>query len=219
MFSRLHRHRPELRQNLSVRGYFTHVTYDKNLWVIRHAQIGMQFHAPATSLWQSEHIRERVGPHTCGPDQRMRLDCFARLQTHEGGANLCNRFSEAHFHATLLKRCLSISTQIVLERGEHFFAPLHNDDPRLVRGELVVIAREKVVEQICERACGLNARWPGADNNKIERAVGNQSGVAVGRFKSFQNAVAERDRMYERVEWKCMLGCPRRVEIIDSRSP
>src|SRR5262249_39348369 len=113
MFSRLHRHRPELRQNLSVRGHFTHVTHTKNLRVIRHAQIGIQFHAPATSLRQSEHIRERVGPHTPGPNQRMSFDFFARLQTHEGGSNFCDRFSEAHFNSTLLKLVLSIRTQIV----------------------------------------------------------------------------------------------------------
>ena len=68
-------------------------------------------------------------------------------------------------------------------------------------------------------ARGLNARRPGADNNKIERTVFNQSGVAVGRFKSFQNSVAELDRIHESVEGKRMLLGPGSVEIVDGRSP
>src|SRR5262245_22674828 len=108
----------------------------------------MQFNAPSTSLRQSEPIRERVGPHTRGPNQRMRFDFFARIQTHEGGSNFCDRFSEAHVNSTLLKLVLSIRTQIVSKRGEHFFPPFHHDDSRLFCGELVVIAREKVVEEI-----------------------------------------------------------------------
>jgi hypothetical protein len=81
----------------------------------------MQLNAPAMSLRQSEPIRERVGPHTRGPNQRMRFDFLARLQTHEGGSNFCDRFSEAHFNSTLRKLVLSICTQSVLKRGEHFF--------------------------------------------------------------------------------------------------
>ena len=148
MFARLHRHGPQLWQNLPVRGDLTQVTHDKNLRVIRHAQIGIQFHAPATSLWQSEHIRERIGTHTRGPDQRMSFDFFARLQAHEGGSNLCDRFPETHFDSTPLKFFLSISPQIVFERGEHFFPHLHHDYARLFCSELMVITGEKVVEEI-----------------------------------------------------------------------
>ena len=54
MLARLHRHRPELRQNLSIRGHFTHVTYDEDLRVVRNAQIGIELDAPAAALRQSE---------------------------------------------------------------------------------------------------------------------------------------------------------------------
>src|SRR5262249_61592217 len=115
----------------------------KRFGLIRLSESGFQLLAPATPLQQPEPIRELVGPHTRGPNQRMRFDFFARLQTHEGGSNFCDRFSEAHVNSTLLKLVLSISTQIVFERGEHFFPPFHNDYSRLVCGKLVVIAREK----------------------------------------------------------------------------
>src|SRR5215475_6613596 len=129
----------------------------------------------------------------------MSFDFFTRLQTHAGGSNLCDRFSEAHFNSTPLELFFGISTQIVFERGEHFFPPVHNDYPRLFCGELVVIVGEKIIKEIRERASGLNARRPGADNNKIERSGFNQSAVASGRFKSFQNSVAKLDRMYDGV--------------------
>src|SRR6266550_7647496 len=130
----------------------------------------------------------------------MSFDFFARLQTHEGAAYLCDRLFETHLDSTLLKLLFGIGTQIVLERGEHFFPHFHNDDPRFFGGEVVVIAGEKVVEEIRERACGFNSRWPGAYNHKVERAIFNQSRVAVGRFKSFQYSVAELDRIRESVE-------------------
>ena len=103
MFSRLHCHRSELRQNFSVGGHFTHVAHDENLWVIRHAQIGIQFNASATPLRQSQQSRERVDAHTRGPDEGMSFDFFTRHQPHAGGSNLCDSFSEAHFNSTPLK--------------------------------------------------------------------------------------------------------------------
>src|SRR5215471_3912346 len=99
-------------------------------------------------LRRSQHIRERVDSHTRGPDWRMSSEFFTRLQTHAGGSNLCDRFSEAHFNSTPLKLFFGISTQIVFERGEHFFSPVHNDYPRLFCGELVVIAGENIIKEI-----------------------------------------------------------------------
>src|SRR5215510_14097030 len=129
----------------------------------------------------------------------MSFDFFTRRQPHAGRSDLCNRFSETHFNSTPLKLFFGISTQIVFERGEHFFPSVHNNYPRLFCGELVVIAGENIIKEICERASGLNARRPGADSNKIERSVFYQSGVASGSFKSFQNSVAKLDRMYDGV--------------------
>src|SRR5215467_10935876 len=77
----------------------------------------------------------------------MSFDFFTRLQTHPGGSNLCDRFSEAHFDSTPLKLFFGINTQVVFERGEHFFPPVHNDYPRLFCGELVVIAGENIIKR------------------------------------------------------------------------
>src|SRR5262245_6445012 len=129
----------------------------------------------------------------------MSFDFFTRLQTYAGRSNLCDRFSETYFNSTPLKLFFGISTQIVFERGEHFFPPVHNDYPRLFCGELVVVVGEKIIKEIRERASGLNTRRHGADNNKMERSVFNQSGVAIGGFKSFQNSVAKLDRIHEGV--------------------
>src|SRR5882724_12531845 len=110
----------------------------------------------------------------------MSFDFFARLQTHEGAAYLCDRLFETHLDSTLLKLLFGIGTQIVLERGQHFFPHFHKDDPRFFGGEVVVIAGEKVVEEVRERARRLNASWSGPNNNEIECAIFNQSRVAVG---------------------------------------
>ena len=64
----------------------------------------------------------------------------------------------------------------------------------------------------------MNASWSGPYNNEIECAIFNQSRVAVGRFKSFQDPVTKLDRIRESVERKRMLGCPRSVEIVNGRS-
>src|SRR5215813_3132323 len=54
MFTRLHRDRAELGQNFSVGGYFSHITDDKDLWLLRHTQVRIKFDTATTPLWYSE---------------------------------------------------------------------------------------------------------------------------------------------------------------------
>src|SRR2546428_11914417 len=97
----------------------------------------------------------------------MSFDFFARLQTHEGAAYLCDGLFETQLDSTLLELFFGVSAQIVRERGESFFPHFHNDDQRCFGGEGGLIAGEKVVEEIRERACSFNTRWSGAHDNKI----------------------------------------------------
>src|SRR5712664_4216606 len=124
-------------------------------------------------LWQSEKIRQWIGPYTGRPDQCVSLDFSPRPKTHKGGSYLCDRFSQKNFNSSLLKFFVSVCTQSVFERSEHFLAHLHNHDSCAFSCELVIIVRQKVVCEIRERTRYLNARGPCADNDKIQHAVFN----------------------------------------------
>src|SRR6266404_6593760 len=99
-------------------------------------------------LWQAENIRQWIGPYAGRPDQCVGLDFFPRPKTHKGRSYLCDRFSQTDFNSSLLKFFVSVRTQIVFERSEHFLAHLHNDDSRAFSRELVIIVRQKVVCEI-----------------------------------------------------------------------
>ncbi len=71
-----------------------------------------------------------------------------------------------------------------LKGGEHLLRPLDDDDPGLFCGELMVIPRQKVVEQIGQRSRRFNTGGTGANNDESERAILNQARVAVGGFES-----------------------------------
>src|SRR6266404_6311296 len=187
--------------------------------MFRYAQIGIQFNAPAMSLWQSENIRQWIGPHTGRPDQCMGLEFFPRLKTHKGRPYLCDRLSQTDFNSSLLKLFFSVRAQIVFERSEHLLPHLHNDYPSLFCGELMVIAGQKVVEQVGERSRYLDTRGACADDNKIQPPVFDRSGVAVGPFESLQNSVSESNCIHQSVKRKRMLRCAGSTEVVNSRSP
>src|SRR6266446_3563022 len=117
VLSGLHRHGPELRQNLPVRCNLTHIAHHEDLRVVGNAEVGVEFDSASTSLWQSNHIRQGVGSHASRPDQRVGFDYFSRLQTHEGGSNLGDGVSETHFDPTLLELFFSVRAQIFFEGG------------------------------------------------------------------------------------------------------
>src|SRR6266850_2408295 len=170
------------------------------------------------SLRQSENIRQGIGPYAGRPDQCVGFNLFPRPKTHKGGSYLCDRFSQTNFNSSLLKFFFSVRTQIVFERSEYFLTHLNNDYARVFSRELVIIVRQKVVCEIRERTRYLNARGPGADNDKIQYAVFNQRRVAVGRFESLQDSVAKGNRIHQSVKRKRMLRCTRRIEVVNSGS-
>src|SRR5260370_37166214 len=83
----------------------------------------------------------------------------------------------------------------------------------------MVVARQKGVEQVGERSRYLDTCWACNEDDKIQRAVFNQSGVAVGRFELLQNSVAECNRIHQSVKRERILRCARSTEIVNSGSP
>src|SRR5258705_13887823 len=103
----------------------------------------------------------------------MGLDFFARLQAHEGGTNLSYGFSKTYLNSTLLQCLFGVSTQILLERSEHFFSHLHQDYARLFGCKLMVIMWQNLIEKVGERPRSLDTRRSGANDDKVQRALSN----------------------------------------------
>src|SRR3954452_16027579 len=147
----------------------------------------------------------------------MGLDFFTRLQAHESGTHLSHGFSQTYLDSTLLKLFFGVLTQIVFEGRKHLFPHLYQNYPRVFGCELMVILRQKIVEHVRKSPRSLNAGWSGANDDKIQHAVFDQCVLAVGRFESLQNSVAERDRIHKGVEREGVLGSTSSVEVVHGR--
>src|SRR5258705_12871916 len=82
--------------------------------MFQYTQIGIQFDAPTTSLWQSENICKRACFYASRPDQCVCLDFFPRLETHKGRSYLFDRFSQTDFNSSLLSSSLAYLRKLSL---------------------------------------------------------------------------------------------------------
>ena len=62
------------------------------------------------------------------------------------------------------------------------------DDPRAADGEVVVHVRHDVVGELRKRACGLDARGPGADHDEVQRALVDEIAVCARVVEQLQNS-------------------------------
>ncbi len=156
----------------------------------------------------AERGGERAGLQARAPDQRVGLDDLARLERDPRRLDRLDHLAQLHLDAAVLQGVLGVGPDVLLEHGQELRAGLDQDDARLVLGDPGVVLGEVAAVQLGQRPGALDARGPAADDDHVERPVGDERGVAVRRLPLPQDVVLHPHRVGERVHREAVLGRP-----------
>ncbi len=217
VLARLERDRPELRKHLAglLVGDRGEIPDRVHLRVRGDAQMLVHGEALAALELQPEPVEQRVALQAGAPDERVGGQHGPGLQRDARRLDRLHDLARPHLDLQLAERLARVLAQVLLEHREEVRPRLDQRDRRGPSRHVGVVLRKHVVVELRERARRLDAGRPAADDHRVQRAVGDEAWVAVGRLPPLEDVVLQALRIRERVERECVVGGALDAEEID----
>ena len=170
------------------------------------------------SKLEAEIVGDRAGLEARAPDERVRVQDGSGLERHARRRDGFDDLAQDDVDPARLQRLLRVRLDVLLEHRQERGPALDQGDPRLLLRHARIVGGEIARVELGQGAGALDARRPAPDDDHVQRAVGDERRILVGRLPPAQHVLLEAHSVGERVHREGVLRRALGAEEVDPRS-